>query len=350
MQWFGEAEFGMFIHFGLYSHLEGHWNGEQILGYAEWIQAYANIDKETYAQLLSRFNPTEFDADLIVKTAKEAGMKYLVVTAKHHEGFALYDSKFSDFDIASTPYKKDVIAQLKNACDEYGIRFGIYYSILDWHHPSFEPKTTMITRIIGNKIQAGFAKEAREAYSKEQYHGLIGHFTNKPKGPGAKRQYIEFMENQLAELIKNYDPEILWFDGSWHFWWNDRNARNLYNYVRNLKPSIIINNRYDRKSIYAKNSMKLKDYGTPEQFTPSSVGESESEKVYWESCYTTNHSWGFDKDDKDYKSSEEVWNELNKINANGGNLLLNMGPDKHGRAPVKVIDTLLEIGRLNNQE
>jgi alpha-L-fucosidase len=139
MAWWREAEYGMFIHFGLYSQLGGVWKGDTIKGYAEWVQATSDIASQEYALLTATFNPKDFDADFIAGTAKKAGMKYLVITTKHHEGFCLWDSEYTKFDVASTPFKgRDIIGELSVACKKHGIKFGTYYSIIDWHHPSQE--------------------------------------------------------------------------------------------------------------------------------------------------------------------------------------------------------------------
>ncbi|MEX0987358.1 MAG: alpha-L-fucosidase [Bacteroidales bacterium] len=189
MKWFTDAKYGMFIHFGLYSQLGGVWQGDTIKEYAEWIQAHADITPQEYAMLTHTFNPTEFDADLIVSTAKKAGMKYLVVTTKHHEGFCLWDSKYTDFDIANTPFKRDIIKELADACRKYDIHFGTYYSIIDWHHPSQE-------RNLDNSNAA--------------------RWSNVRMKTGKKQQYITYMKNQIKELIENYDTEIFVFPAAYY--------------------------------------------------------------------------------------------------------------------------------------
>ena len=218
MQWFTDAKYGMFIHFGLYSQLGGVWNGKEIDGYAEWIQAGADIPAQEYAMLTTTFNPKEFNADLIAETAKKAGMKYIVITTKHHEGFCLWDSKFTNFDVASTPFAgRDILAELSAACKKYGLNFGTYYSIIDWHHSSQE------RNIDGNNHRSRWADIRMKS--------------------GKKQQYITYMKNQVKELIDNYDTEILWFDGDWVYWWDMASGEDLYQYIRELKPGIIINNR-----------------------------------------------------------------------------------------------------------
>ncbi|MBD0833406.1 alpha-L-fucosidase [Aestuariibaculum sediminum] len=315
MAWFKDAQFGMFIHFGLYSQLGGVWKGKEIWGIAEWIQAHADIPSQEYAMLTHTFNPKNFDADKIVKLAKDTGMKYLVVTSKHHEGFALYDSKYTNFDVASTPFKgRDILRELKDACDKYGIKFGTYYSILDWHHISQE------RNIDGDSVQQRW-KFARMKL-------------------GKTKDYETYVKNQVKELIENYDTEIMWFDGEWCDWWTDEMGINLYNYIRSLKPSIIINNR-----CFGVRENFEKDFGTPELETPDSVLD-----YNWEACYTLNDSWGFKMYDKNWKSPETVYNMLKEITGKGGNFLLNIGPDGNGDVPQESIDVLLEVGKMLNQD
>lgn len=309
MDWWNDAKYGMFIHFGLYSQLGGVWEGDTIDRYAEWIQANADIPAQVYALQTATFNPTKFDADYIAKTAKASGMKYLVITTKHHEGFCLWDSKYTNYDVASTPFKgRDILAELKVACDNHGIKFGTYYSLIDWHHPSQE----------------------RNIDGDDKW----GHWGNVRMKTHEKEKYIAYMKHQIKELIDNYDTDILWFDGDWVYWWNTQDGDDLYNYIRNLKPSIIINNRVSKRKVFKK------DFGTPEQEHPE--GEL---KHYWEACYTLNNSWGYKASDHQWKSAETVYEKLQDINNKGGNLLLNIGPDGKGQIPQESVDILLEVGQ-----
>lgn len=310
MEWFNEAKYGMFIHFGLYSQLGGIYKGNDSGRYAEWIQSNAQIPKEEYVKLLQTWNPKNFNADKIAKLAKKAGMKYLVITTKHHEGFCLWDSKYTEYDIASTPMKgRDFIKELSDACKKEGIHFGTYYSIIDWNHPSqyvpIDPKKGK------------------------------GNWGNPTMKPGKKPEYVQYMKNQIKELIENYNTEILWFDGDWTKWWTVEDGNDLYQYIRELKPDIIINNRVSKRKIFKK------DFGTPEQFHPG-----EKLDYYWEACYTMNDSWGFKIKDTDWKSSDEIYNKLKDINAKGGNFLLNVGPDGNGVVPKESAKILLEVGKM----
>ncbi len=309
MQWFSEAKYGMFIHFGLYSQLGGVWKDKSYDGYAEWIQSNADIATQEYAMLTATFNPKDFDADFVAKTAKQAGMKYIVITTKHHEGFCLWDSQYTTFDVGSTPFKRDILKELSIACRKYGLKFGTYYSIIDWHHPSQE------RNIDGNKPWDWWG-QIRMKY-------------------GKKKEYITYMKNQIKELIDNYDSDILWFDGDWVEWWNLEVGADLYQYIRTLKPSIIINNRVSKRAVFKK------DFGTPEQEHPEG-----KLKYYWEACYTMNHSWGFKTSDTEWKNAEVVYNKLKDINNKGGNLLLNIGPDGNGNVPKESVEILLKVGEM----
>ena len=313
MQWFTNADYGMFIHFGLYSQLGGVWQGDSIEGYSEWIQSTADIASQEYAMLTHTFNPKDFDAEFIVKTAKAAGMKYLVITTKHHEGFCLWDSKYTNFDVASTPFKRDILAELSASCKKHGIRFGTYYSIIDWHHPSQE-------RNIDGNDSGGWWGQVRMK-------------------TGRKQEYVTYMKNQIKELIDNYDTDILWFDGDWVHWWNNELGEDLYNYIRGLKPDIIINNRVAKRSNFSK------DFGTPEQEHLDSVVDYE-----WEACYTINGSWGYKIADTNWKQPQEIYTKLKDINAKGGNLLLNIGPDGNGNIPEESVKVLLEVGEMLKRE
>ena len=313
MEWFAEAKYGMFIHFGLYSQVGGVWKGKQIKGYAEWIQGSANIDRDEYAGLAKAFNPVDFDADFIVRTAKEAGMIYLVITAKHHEGFCLWDSQYTDFDVANTPFKgRDILEELSQACQKHGIKFGLYYSILDWHHP---------TQVINPQ-----AKNPNHVWSRT----LL-----RDGGKEDKKNYATYQKNQILELIKKYDPAVLWFDGEWVEWWTNEDGIDLYNAIREASPHTITNNRVGkRKSFEA-------DFVTKEQ-----RHFEEAFPKHWEACYTMNKSWGYKKGDDNWKDAATVYEKLKDVNEKGGNLLLNVGPDGNGVVQQEAISILLETGKL----
>lgn len=309
MEWFKNSKYGMFIHFGLYSQLGGIWKDEKSKSYAEWIQSNSDIPKEEYIKLLGTWDPDKFNADKIAKLAKKAEMKYLVVTTKHHEGFCLWDSKFTEYDIASTPVAgRDFIQELADACKKEDIRFGTYYSIIDWNHPS---------QTIEKNNETGKGNWGQPAIL-----------------PGKKQEYVQYMKDQISELIEDYDTDILWFDGDWANWWTLEDGDDLYQYIRELKPGIIINNRVSKRKDFKK------DFGTPEQNHPEA-----SLKHYWEACYTMNKSWGYKSYDDNWKSPEEVFEKLKDINGKGGNFLLNIGPDGKGKVPKESVKILMEVGK-----
>ncbi len=312
MEWFTDAEYGMFIHFGLYSQLGGIYKGNDEGRYAEWIQCNQKIPKSEYIKLIKTWTPKKYNADKIAKLAKKSGMKYIVITSKHHEGFCLFESEFTEYDIASSPMKgRDFIKELSDACKKHGLHFGTYYSIIDWNHPSHD-----------------IPDENASEQDRERWR-------NPKMIEGKKAEYVQYMKNQVKELIEKYDTEILWFDGDWADYWTLEDGDDLYQYIRELKPDIIINNRVSKRKIFKK------DFGTPEQFHPDS-----KLKHYWEACYTMNDSWGYKIIDEDWKSPKEVYEKLQDINGKGGNFLLNVGPDGNGEVPKVSADILLKVGKM----
>jgi alpha-L-fucosidase len=310
LDWWRDAKFGMFIHWGLYAIPAGEWGGKT--GYGEWILNSARIPVHEYEKFKDQFNPTKFDADSWVKMAVDAGFKYIVLTSKHHDGFCLFDSKLTNWSIASTPFKRDVIKELADACAKHGIRLGFYHSIMDWHHPDYLPRRPW---------------EDRSA-----------------EGANFDR-YIAYMKGQLKELLTNYGPiSVLWYDGQWESTWTHEMGLDLYNYTRSLQPPIIVNNRVDKGG----GSMQLTvdssyagDYGTPEQEVPPMGLPG----VDWETCMTMNDHWGYNKADQNWKSSTELIRTLIDVASKGGNLLLNVGPMASGEFPQQSIDRLADIGR-----
>lgn len=309
LDWWSNARFGMFIHFGLYSTLEGKWGDSD--RHAEWIRTTAKIPREEYEKLLPKFNPVRFDAKAIAKAAKDAGMGYVCITSKHHEGFALFDSKVTDWDVMSTPYGKDLLKDLADACREQDLRMCWYYSIMDWHHPDYLPRRDW------------------ETWSAD--------------GASFDR-YVGFMKDQLRELLTGYGPiGILWFDGQWEHHWNDARGRDLYDYVRGLQPDIIVNSRVGRAGgdygLDRAGGM-LGDYATPEQVIPDKVIRD----LPWETCMTMNDHWGYNAADHDFKSAKDLVRKLADIAGKGGNFLLNVGPRADGSIPERSMELLGEIG------
>ncbi len=310
MEWWREAQFGMFIHWGLYAVPAGVYGNKET--HAEWILTTAQIPVEEYEKYAQQFNPVKFNADQWVRMAKGAGMKYIVITSKHHDGFGLWDSKVGDYDIMITPYKKDILKALSKACKRHGIKFCFYHSIMDWHHPDYLPRRNW---------------EKRSA-----------------QGADFQR-YITYMKAQIKELITEYDPEVLWFDGEWEKTWNNEEGVKLYNYVRSLKPDIIINNRVDKGRAGMQGLTKeggfAGDFGTPEQEVPAGGLPG----VDWESCITMNDHWGYCAADKNFKSTEFLIHQLVEITSKGGNYLLNIGPTSEGLFPPESVERLAGMGK-----
>lgn len=320
MKWFNEARFGMFIHWGVYSGAGGNFKGKPVPGAGEWLQNGGQIPAKEYREeLLPKFNPVKYDPDAWVLAAKNAGMKYIVITSKHHDGFCLWDSKLTDWDVGATPYKKDLLKPLAEACEKHGIKFCLYHSIMDWSHPDY-----------GTKLGRGKPVLWR------------GNADN-PK-PDMDR-YTAYMKGQLKELVTDYHPGILWFDGEWEDAWTHERGEDLYNWLRELDPKLIINNRVDkgRKGMEGHTTdAKFKgDYGTPEQQIPATgFGKG----VSWESCMTMNGTWGFKTSDTKWKSTETLVRNLIDIASKGGNYLLNVGPTGEGEIPAASLERLAQIG------
>jgi len=311
MEWWREARFGMFIHWGLYAVPAGEWKGQT--NHAEWIRESARIPLKEYDNFVGQFNPVKFNADDWVKMAREAGMKYIVITSKHHDGFGLFDSRQTKFDIMSTPFKRDVLKELSVACEKQGMTFCFYHSIMDWHHPDYLPRRSWET--------------------------------DRPVAGADFNRYRTYMKAQLKELLTGYGKlGVLWFDGEWENTWTSEYGKDLYNYVRNLQPDIIVNNRVTvgRSGMAGMTGEGefAGDFGTPEQEIPA-TGIPGTD---WESCMTMNDHWGYNKNDKNFKSAREMLRMLADIASKGGNYLLNIGPTADGVFPQESIDRLKEIG------
>ncbi|MFO1496907.1 MAG: alpha-L-fucosidase [Verrucomicrobiota bacterium] len=314
MEWFREARFGMFIHWGLYSVAAGEWNGQPVGGAGEWIQETAKIPTSDYEKLLPKFNPVQYNAERWVGIAKDAGMKYIVITSKHHDGFGLFDSKATEWDIMASPFKRDALHELSLACEKGGIKLCFYYSIMDWHHPDWGTRRAWHDRATAAPVMD---------------------------------RYVEYMKTQLRELLTGYGPlGILWFDGEWEKAWTHEQGVDLYQYVRSLQPNIIVNNRVGKgragMSGMDAGDQRVGDYGTPEQeIPPTGFGPD----VYWESCMTMNDTWGYKKSDQHWKSTPDLIRNLVDCASKGGNYLLNVGPSGEGLIPEASIDRLAAIGR-----
>ena len=329
MEWWDEARFGMFIHWGLYSIPGGMWQGKEVEELGEWIMAYADIPKEEYENLATQFNPDKFDAKAWVQLAKDAGMKYIVLTTKHHDGFSLFDSRHTEWDIMdATPFQRDIVKELSDECKKAGIKFGAYYTILEWHHPAMELDTNFDNL-------APFSDQAIEGGPFSNIDSTWRKYGNVKVADGRKNEFKDHMKAQLKELIVNYDPALIWFDGGWVDWWTPEDGKELLEYLSGLNPNLIFNNRagedFDNDTWYG-------DYGTPEQFIPD-----EGLDYRWESCMTMNSTWGYKSYDENWKPAQMLVTQLVDIIAKGGNFLLNVGPQPDGSFPEKSISGLNEI-------
>jgi len=292
--------FGMFIHWGPVS-IKGTEIG--------WSRG-AEVPIEEYDNLYKQFNPVNFNADEWVAIAKEAGMKYLVITSKHHDGFCLWDSEYTDYDIMSTPFKRDVLKELSEACRRQGIVFCTYHSICDWYHPDYPL-------------------------------GSPGGRTRKPN-PNMER-YVQYLHNQTAEIIRKYGPlGVMWFDGEWEEPWTHAHGLALYKHIRTLQPDILINNRVDKGRRGMEGNTEgpdfVGDFDTPEQ----RVGTFNRERP-WETCMTICRQWAWKPNDE-LKSLSQCLQILLRTVGGDGNLLLNVGPMPDGQIEPRQVERLREIG------
>ena len=312
MAWFRDARFGLFIHWGVYSVPAGEWDGKT--NYGEWFLEETKMPVSQYEKFAGQFNPVKFDAKEWVRLAKAAGMKYIVITSKHHDGFGMFRSDQTDWCIKSTPFQRDPLKELADACHAAGIKLCFYHSIMDWHHPDW---------------------------------GTRRAWNDKASGTPDMDRYTAYMKAQLKELLTRYGPiGILWFDGEWESPWTHERGVDLYNYVRGLQPNIIINNRVGKARAgmggMDKGAERIGDYGTPEQEIPATgFGPG----VDWESCMTMNGHWGYNKNDQNWKSATTLVRNLIDCSSKGGNYLLNIGPTSEGVFPDASIERLETIGK-----
>ncbi len=321
MGWWKEARFGMFIHWGLYSEAAGYWHGKPVPGLGEWIMNNAHIPRKQYAQLAGKFDPVDFNAAQWVRIARAAGMKYIVITAMHHDGFCMFKTRATPYNVVEdTPWHKDPLAALAKACREQGLTFCTYYSVENWH--------------------------SRYQLPHSWNHGRPDYFPTR-FAPGGAGPYVKYMKEQLGELIRQYHPSLIWFDNSiiksWKTrsgkqiaGWTQNDARSIWDYVRRIDPTVIMNNRLDKWSTFH----GLGDYKTPEQHIP--VGGLPGP---WETCMTINDTWGYKRSDDHWKSAKTLITNLIKCASEGGNFLLNVGPTGQGVIPKPEVDRLLAMGR-----
>ena len=295
--WWRDAKFGMFIHFGAYSY----WGGEYtrpdgtLCQDAEWIVNRCKIPWPEYEAAARRFNPANFDANAIATLAKDTGQRYLVITSKHHDGYAMWPTKVNTWNLrdhSSLSKNRDLLAELKQAADAQGLKFGLYYSITDWHNPN--------------------AQNNFPAYKKD-------------------------MQAQLKELVTNYHPATLWFDGQGRDWWTPAEAEELQTYLYGLDPNLIINNRVGKRRVVDG------DHQTPERH--QNIPLAPMAGAPWESCITTSNRWGWARYDTAFKPSSQLTRFLLDIVGRDGNMLLNIGPDSNGVIPAGAASSLRGIGQ-----
>lgn len=320
--WFVKDRFGMFIHFGLYA----------MPARNEWIMTWEKMTQEHYQRYFDNFNPDLFDAREWARAAKAAGMKYAVLTAKHHDGFCLFDSKYTDFKITNTPFGRDLVKEYVEAFRAEGLKVGLYYSLLDWHHPEF---------VIDDRHPLRDHPDAVEM--------------NKQRD---MKKYAQYMRDQVEELLTNYgDISILWFDFTYDTvvdpekypdfagkTKDDWESEKLIKLARSLRPGIIIDNR----------SGIEQDLSTPEQNQPDQwpCDHTTGELLTWEACQTFSGSWGYFRDEMSWKSPKMLIEMLCKTVSLGGNLLMNVGPCSRGyldKRAVNALDACAEWMRYNSR-
>lgn len=317
MEWFTRARFGMFIHWGLYA----------IPARGEWIRSTEEISKEDYMRYFEEFDAKDCDPRVWAKAAKEAGMQYVVMTAKHHDGFCLFDSQYTDFKSTNTSCGRDFVAEFVDAVRKEGLKVGLYFSLLDWYHEDYP------------------------------HYGDKNHpMRNNPAYTNENRnfdRYLTFMHNQVREICTNYGKlDLLWFDFSYDNLRGEAwKATELIQMVRELQPGVIIDNRLEVSgegygSLAAGNPTPYHgDFVTPEQMIPpEGIKDVNGKDMYWEACVTMNGNWGFHATDRYFKPGSMLIKKLVECVSKGGNMILNIGPDIHGNIPEPSAKALKEIG------
>lgn len=304
-QWFRDAKFGMFIHWGVYS----------VLADGEWVMNNRGMPVAEYEKLAPQFNPTGFDPAEWVALAKAAGMKYITITSKHHDGFAMFDSKQSDWDIVDrTPYKKDVLKMLAGECQKQGIKLFFYHSQLDWHHPDYYPR------------------------------GRTGKTAGRPES-GDWYKYLDYMDAQLAELLTNYGPiGGIWFDG----WWDrpdaDWRLQKTYGLIHRLQPTALIGSNHHQKPFPGEH-FQMFEKDLPGHSTQEFNKEAEIGSLPLETCDTINNAWGYNKNDQRFKSTSDLIHYLVRAAGYDSNFLLNVGPMPNGKIQPEFVERLKAIGK-----
>lgn len=317
-QWFREARFGLVLHWGLYS----------IPARGEWVRSTEEMPEEVYLPFFREFDPVDFDPKAWAKMAKDAGMRYAVLTAKHHDGFCLFDSALTDFKSTNTPCGRDLVREFLDAFREEGLKVGLYYSLLDWHHPDYP------------------------------HYGDLNHpMRNHPECGNEHRdfdRYLDYMHGQIRELCENYGKlDIMWFDFSYGDMRGETwKASQLVDMVRNLQPGILIDNRLEASGegfgslATGRPTPYHGDFVTPETMIPPyPLKDNDGRPLVWESCITMNNHWGYCACDHAYKPAPLLIKKLVECVSKGGNLLLNVGPDARGSFPAESVEVLEGISK-----
>lgn len=314
--WYTQARFGMFIHWGLYS----------IPARGEWVRSVEEMPKEDYMKYFDKFNPSDYQPRTWVKAAKDAGMKYIILTAKHHDGFCLFDSKYTDFKSTNSKCGKDLVAEFVEAAREAGLKVGLYFSLLDWYHEDYPH----------------YGDQNHPMRNNKDYQNDNRHF----------ERYIEYMHKQVEEICINYGKlDILWFDFSYGDMTGEKwKAGELMDMVRTLQPGIIVDNRLEASGEgYGSMATGILtryhgDFVSPEQMIPpNGIQDVNGNDLVWESCVTMNNNWGFHQTDTFYKPAAMIIRKLVECVSKGGNMLLNIGPDAKGNIPqesLEILDTV----------
>ena len=318
MQWFVQARFGMFIHWGLYA----------VPARGEWVRSNERMPEEKYMPFFREFDPSAADPKAWVQAAKEAGMGYVILTAKHHDGFCLFDSELTDFKSTNTPMGRDIVREFLEAGREAGLKVGLYYSLIDWHHPDFP-------------------------HHGDRYHPM----RSDPAASNEERdfeRYLAYMHGQVKELCTRYGRlDVLWFDFSYNQLRGEAwRANELADMVRTLQPGILLNNRLEVSGegfgslAQGEPAPCHGDFVSPERMVPpEGLFDPQGRPLYWETCTTMNHSWGYCAGDTWYKPAPLLLKKLVECVSKGGNFLLNVGPDGNGRIPRQAMDTLKYLGQ-----
>jgi len=317
--WYQHDRFGMFIHWGLYA----------IPARGEWVRSIERISVDDYQKYFDAFDPTGYDPKEWARLAKHAGMKYAVLTAKHHDGFCLFDSKLTDYKSTNTKAGRDLIKEYVEAFRAEGIKVGLYFSIIDWHHPDYPH--------YGDKIHPMRDNEDYKDHAKEENFD----------------RYLDYMHGQVREICTNYGKiDVLWFDYSYDQMTGEKwRATELVRMVRQLQPDVLIDNRLEASgegfgSLLSGNPSEYSgDFVSPEQIIPpEGIVDVNGNPVAWEACITLNNNWGFDVHCNNWKDAKTVVRKLVECVSKGGNMLLNVGPDAKGRIPDASVKILTEVG------